>query len=119
MINKLSRWLSLPVAGIYLLIPLMSFFNGDYEEMSLFEIIKDIMPMLIIVGISLAFIWYEFKAGSKLLVLFDIIALNPFGFSFVKSALGEGTIRFLNILFHLVGWFVLLVPFVATLIYKP
>jgi hypothetical protein len=118
-VKKLSKWLSLPVAGLYLLAPLMSYLNGEYEGMSLFEVIREFMKMLIVVGIALAFIWYEFKAGSKLLVLIDVIKLNPFGFSSVMSEIGEGTVRFLNVIFHLVGWIILLVPLIAILIYKP
>ena len=122
MIRKLSKWLSLPVAGLYIIAPIMSWLNGEFEGMSLFEIIKDIILGLIVVGIALAFIWYEFRAGSKLFVLFCILVAIfafPIRFSFILKELGEGTIRFLNMIFHLVGWFILLVPILAMLIYRP
>jgi hypothetical protein len=119
MIKKFSRWLSLPVAGLYFLIPVISFIKGDFKREPLTEILWETAGIWILTGIALSFIWCEFKAGAKFLTLFDIISINPFGFSFVKSELGEGTVRFLNIIFHSVGWLILLVPLIAIQIYKP
>jgi hypothetical protein len=119
MIKKISRWLSLPVAGSYFLIPVIEFIKGEFEGKPSIVILKETAGIWILPGIALTFIWCEFKAGAKLLTLFDIISLNPFGYSFVKSELGEGTIRFLNIIFHSVGWLILLTPLIAILIFKP
>ena len=118
MVKKISRWLSLPVAGIYFLLPVISRAKGGSGEETLTEILMQIAGIWLLIGIALSFIWCEFKAGEKVLTFFHIISLNPFGL-FIKHDLGEGTIRFLNIIFHSVGWLILLTPLLAIIIYRP
>jgi hypothetical protein len=100
------------------LIPVMSLLRGRYEGQSPSVVLKETAGIWILTGVALFFIWSEFKTGARLLTLFDIIKVNPFGI-FVKNDLGDGTVHLLNILFHSAGWFILLIPLIAIVIYRP